>query len=44
MSWLNPQAQLKIMKPAIPARMKGLRPKRSPSFPAIGTVTVEVTK
>ena len=30
--------------PIIPASMKGLRPKRSPSLPAIGVIVVDVTR
>ena len=44
MFWLKPQSQLMAMKPAMPARMNGLRPNRSPSLPAIGTVMVEVSR
>jgi hypothetical protein len=44
MSQLAPQSQLKAMKPIIPASRKGLRPKRSPSLPAIGVMTVDVTR
>ena len=44
MFWLSPHNQLMAMNPAMPAMMKGLRPNRSPSLPAIGTVMVEVSR
>ena len=36
----EPQASEPATKSAIPARRTGLRPRRSASFPQIGTVTV----
>ena len=44
MSCAAPQSAEARTKPTIPASRNGLRPKRSPSFPEIGIMTVEVTR
>jgi hypothetical protein len=44
MSWASPQKAEAMTNPIIPASKKGLRPNRSPSFPAIGVIVVEVTR
>ena len=44
MSWATPQSAEAATKPMIPAIKNGLRPNRSPSFPAIGTTTVDATR
>ncbi len=44
MSWDRPQSADAPTNPIMPARMNGFRPKRSPSFPAIGTMTVDETR
>ena len=44
MFWDWPQSAEARTKPIMPMRTNGLRPKRSPSLPAIGTITVEATR
>src|SRR5579864_1496592 len=44
MSWEMPQSAEAATNPIIPAIRKGLRPKRSPILPAIGTTTVDATR
>ena len=44
MSWASPQNAEAMTKPIIPTSKNGLRPNRSPSFPAIGVIVVDVTR
>jgi len=44
MSCESPQSQDAMRKPIMPPSRKGLRPKRSPSLPEIGVITVDVTR
>ncbi|OLD90509.1 MAG: hypothetical protein AUG96_01980 [Chloroflexi bacterium 13_1_20CM_4_66_15] len=44
MSWATPHNADAATNPIIPTIRNGLRPKRSPSLPAIGTTTVEATR
>ena len=44
MFWAKPQSQEPAMNPTMPTSMKGFRPNMSPSFPEIGTRTVDETR
>ena len=44
MPWDWPHKAEAATKPIMPASRNGLRPKRSPSLPAIGTMIVDATR
>jgi len=44
MFWDRPQRAEAPTKPAMPASRNGLRPNMSPSLPAMGTTTVDVSR